>query len=449
MSILKILEDIGCDSKRSWKLALIERHRDNAVFMDVVKLALDPYINFYIRKIPDYEPTGTQTLDWALVELEKLSSRQLTGHAGIEHLRSILSSLSSDDATVVSRIIGKDLRCGMADGIVNAVVDKFIPSFPCLLARPYDAKNIKNIMYPAYSQLKADGLRANAIVKDGKVTLCGRSGREIDLLGHLDESLSALAAKFSTDCVFDGEFVVVDANGKIIDRKTGNGIINKAIKGTISDSEASMVRFQMWDVIPLDEFMAGKSIQLYNTRFESLIDAVESYNKDNEDRLVDVLKGTDNKFWIIPYIEVKSLEEAEAHFQELLSQGHEGTILKNFHAPWEDSRSKHLVKMKAEKDCDLEIIGWNPGTGQFEGMVGSLICASSDRLVEVAISGFSVDLRTEITKNIDALIGDIVAITYNERIKSKARTGIDSLFLPRFAEFRSDKTVANSSKEIT
>jgi DNA ligase-1 len=145
---------------------------------------------------------------------------------------------------------------------------------------------------------------------------------------------------------------------------------------------------------------------------------------------------------------VNSLEEAVWHFELLLSEGHEGTILKNYCALWEDSRSKHLVKMKAERDCDLEIIGYNPGEGKFVGQVGSLICASSDRLVEVSISGFSDPLRLEITKDINNLMGSIVTIIYNERIKSKARTGVDSLFLPRFAEFRTDKKVANSSKEI-
>ena len=74
--------------------------------------------------------------------------------------------------------------------------------------------------------------------------------------------------------------------------------------------------------------------------------------------------------------------------------------------------------------------------------------ASSDKLVEVNISGFSDDLRKWITENIDSLLGTIATVIYNERIKSRDRPDVDSLFLPRFAEFRTDKTVANSSKEI-
>jgi ATP-dependent DNA ligase len=386
-----------------------------------------------------------------LAELEKLSGRQLTGHAGIDHLHSILSSLSSDDATVIERIIGKDLRCGMADGIVNAVVDKFIPTYPCLLARPYDEKNIKNITYPAISQLKADGLRVNFHIDGKKVSICGRSGRAIDLLGYMDDDLIELGEQyFLTPIVIDGELVVVDENGKLLSRKVGNGIINKAIKGTISPEEAKMVRAQIWDIIPADEFRAGISKMTYDARFRSLSKAVEDMSQAPK-RIMDKLStGTPLKYWIIPSKVVNNLAEAVAHFEELLASGEEGTILKNYCGLWEDTRSKHLVKFKAEKDADLEVIGWNPGEGKFVGQVGSLICASSDRLVETSISGFSDELRAEITRDIDSWVGSIVSVMYNERIssKQKGRAGIDSLFLPRFEERRYDKSVANSTKEI-
>ena len=106
--------------------------------------------------------------------------------------------------------------------------------------------------------------------------------------------------------------------------------------------------------------------------------------------------------------------------------------------------------MKKKLEADLMIIGYNPGTGQFEGMVGSLIAASSDGKVVVSVSGFSHRLRQEITDTIDQLMGKIIAVTYNERITSQsaARDGVDSLFLPRFLEFRSDKTTADNSESI-
>lgn len=451
MSILNILESIESDSKRSHKIAVIEQHKTDELFRRVLTLALDPYINFHIRKIPTYVCTQQKSLAWALLELDKLSSRQLTGNAGIEHLRSILSSIASDDAIVVERIIGKDLRCGAGDGTVNAVIDKFIPTYPCLLARPYDAKSIKNINYPAISQLKADGLRVNFHIDGAKVSICGRSGRDIDLLGYMDADLTELGRLFHSPVVIDGELVVVDANGKLLSRKVGNGIINKAIKGTISAEEAKMVRAQIWDVIPMDEFKASISKLTYIDRFNELDNAVQVICANTPDRLASKLKtGISLRYWMIPSKSVKNLEEAQAHFEEMLASGEEGTILKNECGLWEDTRSKHLVKFKAEKECDLEIIGWNPGNGKFAGQVGSLICASSDRKVEVAISGFPDDLRLQITQDIEQMIGGIAAIMYNERIssKDKNRAGVDSLFLPRYQEFRYDKKIADHSKDI-
>jgi ATP-dependent DNA ligase len=338
----------------------------------------------------------------------------------------------------------------MADGIVNAVAKGFIPTYPCLLARPYDSKNIKNISYPAYSQLKGDGVRGNVIVENGKVSICGRSGRPIELLGCLDDAFVELASHFNYPVVFDGELLVIDINGNPLSRKVGNGIINKAIKGTISEEEANMVQIMLWDAIPLDEFRQGKSAQRYDNRFPLLESALNLINQ-TQPSVVRKLSRLNKKFTIVPYKIVDNLEQATDHFHELLGQGFEGTILKDKCGYWEDSRSKYLVKMKAEKTCDLELIGYNPGEGKFTGMVGSLIFTSSDRKIEVSVSGFSDLLRQEITDKIDSLIGAIGEIIYNERITSqdKNRSGVDSLFLPRFGCFRNDKFIADSTNEIT
>src|SRR5574344_1338570 len=129
-----------------------------------------------------------------------------------------------------------------------------------------------------------------------------------------------------------------------------------------------------------------------------------------------------SKMPLIPSREVNSWEDAEQHFQEMLSNGEEGVIVKDFSGIWSHTRSEHLVKMKAELDTDLEVVGYNPGTGQFEGMVGSLICSSSDGKVVVSISGFTIELRTWLTENMNAVIGKIVTVMYNERI---ARKGAD------------------------
>jgi len=83
------------------------------VLREVVLKTLDPFTQFYIRKIPEYTlDKHTTTLENAINGLSDLSTRRVTGNAAIEYLRMLLSSVSTDDAKVIERIIAKDLKCG-------------------------------------------------------------------------------------------------------------------------------------------------------------------------------------------------------------------------------------------------------------------------------------------------------------------------------------------------
>lgn len=261
-----------------------------------------------------------------------------------------------------------------------------------------------------------------------------------------------LEAQYGEPCVFDGELLVEAPDGTILSRKKGNGIINKAIRGKISDAEAKMIRVQVWDVIPYSEFVKEVSTEPYSKRLEKLEHAFTALASTQEELLFDILRGKQRLVRILEAKTVNNYQEARDHYQECVDAGFEGTIIKNIDHLWENKRSKGLVKLKVEEEADLEVIGWNPGNlgTKWEDYVGSLICASADRKVEVSISGFSDALRKEITLNINEWIGRVVTVRYNERIasKDKSRKDVDSLFLPRFVELREDKDVANTSAEI-
>jgi len=152
-----------------------------------------------------------------------------------------------------------------------------------------------------------------------------------------------------------------------------------------------------------------------------------------------------NKIHLVESKSVGSFEEAQKIFEEYLAQGQEGIILKDMSGVWEDKRVKTQVKFKAELDCDLKVIGIQPGTGKYEGLVGALLCESEDGIIKVDVgSGLSDFDRKEFTTN--SPVGKIVAVVYNARIKNKQ--GEESLFLPRLVEVREDKNFADSAKKI-
>jgi len=429
MNLNDFFNELSSDNSRNFKIAKLEKYKNDATLRKVITLALDPFTQFYIRKIPAYTPNTQLTdvsLEFALDSIGDLSKRIVTGNAGIAHLKANLEAVSADDAKVIERIIGKDLKCGVSVSTVNAVWPNLIHEYPVMLCSKFEKKLVDKITYPAIAQKKEDGMRFNAIVKDGKCEFRSRNGKEILLLGNLEQEFITMAN--GKNLVFDGELLVADDNGVIQDRQTGNGILNKANKGTISAEDAAKVHAQLWDLIPYDDFIKGKCNDMYVIRWDNL--------------LACPIKS--KKIHFVETFFVNSLNAAQEIFEQYLADGYEGIILKDTRGIWEDKRTKQQIKFKGEQECDLKIVGIQPGTGKYTGMLGAILCESADGILKVDVgSGFS-DAQRQSFKN--EIIGKVAAVKYNMRIKNKQ--GEESLFLPILIEIRDDKTVADSIGDI-
>lgn len=430
MNYHEFFNDLAANSSRNYKIAQMEAHKDDELLKEIIRLATDPFTNFWIRKIPAYDsnkvPLKTE-LALIVDALSALSNREVTGHAGIAHLTTLLEECTPDDAKVIERIIQKDLKCGVSTS-PNKVWEGLVLEYPCMLAEPCTEKLLAKIKYPAFVQKKEDGLRFNAAVINGKVTYFARSGKPIELHGALDAEFIAMAG--NSNIVFDGE-LLIKRNGKILSRKEGNGIINKAIKGTISAEEANQVVAQLWDYILFSEFQK------------------EVWNKPYSERLTLLTSAIDHteptKIALVENHLVRSFDEAYEIFLKYLANGDEGIILKNREGIWENKRSKNQLKFKQELTADLRIIRMVEGTGKYVGMLGAVECESSDGIIKSYVgSGFSDEQRKNFWD--EDITGLIAEIKYNERICNKK--GEQSLFLPIFTFIRHDKTIANSSKEI-
>jgi len=443
VEILDLLNNMASNNSRTFKESVMQAFKDNDDFKTVCRLALDPFTNFYIRKIPEYRANVNEKrqdpLHTALIRLKLLSERTLTGNAGIDHLRIVLESVSPKDAQVIERIIAKDLRCGVSDATVNKIWPGLIPEYPCMLASAYDQKLVDRIVWPAIAQVKMDGMRFNAIVKNNKVEFRSRNGKEINIPDpSIEEPFRHMAKFYGIDMVFDGELVVVDAAGKICDRKTGNGILNKAVKGTMSVAEAVMVRATLWDAITLEAFQAGIEREAYKNRLAKLCNCIS----DLKNRLAHLGHYVD----LVHSQQVQTADEARRVFEKFLAQGQEGIILKTRDGVWENKRSKSLIKFKGELECDLRVVNWEEGTGKNVNRLGALVLESDCGGIRVNVgTGFSDADRDSITAANS--IGKIVAIKYNARIKDK-NSDVESLFLPVFVEFRDDKSVADRAEVI-
>jgi hypothetical protein len=431
MNLNEFFNRLASDNSRNFKIAELQSNVNDATLRTVISLALDPFTNFYQRKIPAYTPTGKKTLVESIKELYPLCNRLVTGNAAIQHLSDTLSNLSADDAKVFERIIKKDLKCGVSISTANVIWPGLIREYPVMLCSAYDQKLVEKIKFPAYAQMKMDGMRFNAIVKNGTCEFRSRNGKEIFLETNLKDQFITLAA--DSDMVFDGELMVMDPDSyQFMDRQTGNGILNKAVKGTISAKESDMVHATVWDAIPYVVFEDCYWESPYSQRFSKLQTSLA------------INEFTERKVWLVTTKIVDNLEQAKEIFEGYLAEGLEGLILKDGSGIWEDKRAKHQIKFKGEEECDLKIVDTEPHKKKPEWL-GAIICESADGIVKVNVgSGFNDEHRKNY-KHQD-LVGKIVAVKYNARIKNKA--GDESLFLPVFVELRQDKDNADDSSQI-
>lgn len=427
MSINQIFETLAADNSRNFKIDYLRENSDNETLKKVIGLALNPFITFYIRKIPKYtpaQPNQADSLDSVIDSLEMFYTRQVTGNAAIDHLTKLLSSLTEDDAKVIVKIIQKDLKCGVSRATANAVWDNLIPEYPVMLCSGSDDKLISKLEFPVMVNEKYDGTRFNCIVKNGSAEFRSRNGKMFDLLGNLEKEFLQYAN--GEDVVFDGELLYND--GDLANRQTGNGIIGKSIKGTISEKEAENVNAVIWDIIPYDDFVSGESNLPYKDRFSKL----ENMNISGKIQLTD-------------HHIVSDIDSAMKIFDEYILEGKEGIIIKDLNKGWSNKRVKHQIKVKSELTCELRVIGTEYGSGKYSNLLGNLICQSEDGIVNVSVgSGFS-DAQREEYKG-DVLIDSIVSVKYNMRISNK--NGDESLFLPIFDCVRFDKENADNSINI-
>ncbi len=445
-TLADIFYELENESSTNGKIAIIQRNVDFPGFRLALKVALDPMINFYIRKLPrpDANIFGqggiTPTVAINLL-IDNISTRKITGKKAAEYISKILASVEPNiDANIVGRVVLKDLRCGVAASLVNKALGAgTVFTYPCMLCETMDEKTEKRVEFPAYLQPKMDGMRFNAIVENGSVALYSRNGKPIQL--HPDAIILQELSQLPDGMVYDGE-LLVKVDGVVVNRQTGNGILNKAIKETISFTESNQVHCTLWDVISVEAFQGKYTSNHYAARYWDLFYTVNETPPPADQQPTDVIyefEGCTSDFpstsrysriEAIPSWCVRSMDEVYAIHAKLVAAGHEGSVFKELMGRWENKRSRTALKVKDFLEADLLITGVEEGTGKYAGMMGALVCrdASGEYVTNVG-TGFSDDLRKRIWEDRDRVYGLILPVKYKEKIHTKD-TNEKSLFLP-------------------
>ena len=425
----KIIKELETNNSRIFKENVIEKValQDNDIFFIGCKLALDKLISFGVKQIPLSNKDG-DGLKWnKFYELsQQLISREKTGNNARDLIFSLMKESTINEWNFwYRRILLKDLKCGTSEKTINNVVkrlskDKYIiPVFSCMLA--HDSNNHeKKLVGEKLVDYKLDGVRVITIYnfENKSISLFSRNGKELFNFNHISKLiLKKLSHYFKESMVLDGEIVSESFQSLM------KQVYNK------SNNVSSDAKLALFDILPLSEFLIGKSILGCFDRHKILQNLLKNINSSS----IFILEKISINF---------SNETDKLKFNEInknaLKKGYEGVMIKDMNAPYECKRSTFMLKSKPYIQVSLKVIGLEAGSGRNNGVLGALVCEGVDdgkKIITNVGSGLTDKNREEFWKNRHLIIGRIVEIRADAITQNQNTTDF-SLRFPRFISFR-------------
>jgi len=431
------IRDLESSDSRIHKETVIEKalmaaklgSADAQAFLFNCYQAYNPFYTFHVKQV--FEVSGHHSRAnhwprfWAL--LESLRTRSITGDAARAAIDDCAEFFDDEEwNTVCRRVIIKDLRCGISEKTLNKVLAKTdwaIPVFTCQLAQdstdqPKKLTGIKRL------EPKLDGVRVLAVVQGMNVSLFSRNGKEFANFPQIAKDILLHRAAFQRNLGAGGRFVL---DGEV----TGESF-QKLMKQAHrkSDVETGGMVYNIFDIIPLDDFQRGYWNAQQYKRFD-ILEQARGRLEDNSSSLR-----------VVTGLEV-DLSSAEGHdimrryAEDCVAEGFEGIMIKSVDAPYVCKRSDYWMKWKPVISVDLEIVGFEEGTGRNEGRLGAIICEGEDngRRIRVNVgSGLTDSNRDEYWNSRDDLLGHLVEVQADAVTQNQ--DGTYSLRFPRFLRFR-------------
>ncbi len=210
---------------------------------------------------------------------------------------------------------------------------RFQPTLATLMEKPFSDSNW-------LFEIKWDGIRALAWIKDGQLELRSRTGRIITKqypeLGLLPERLRAVQA------ILDGEIVVLDESGRS-DFERLQSRINVSRPSQALQKQAPLT-YYLFDILYCDG---------YDLREVPLAE---------RKRLLRRLLDPGDPFRYADH----QLEKGKELFELARQQGLEGIIGKHARSAYSSHRSPYWVKFKVTRELDAVIGGWTAPRGSRE-----------------------------------------------------------------------------------
>lgn len=425
--VVEIMHQIKNTSGANDKQAILKANKNNDLLKSVLDFIYNPFVLTGIKgkKLMKFTKfTGDDVKQFNSV-LDAMNYAKENNTGRDEDVKAIANFINTYDTDISSPVhdflqdmFTKDFKCGATASTLNKVFGKgFIPKFDVMLAKGWEEEKHK-VKGKFLITPKLDGIRCAVIKENGDLKFFTRKGMPIEGMVELEKDFKLLP----DNMVYDGELLNVNKDG--LDRLELFRATQSRVK---KDGVKTDITFNMYEMLPLDEFKQGKSKKSAMER------------KQDIKTLIFSLAGELCFIKLVPVLYYGTDEgELMRLLKEALDDGEEGIMVSVADSKYECKRSGNLLKAKKieDKTVDLVIVGFEEGTGKYKGMLGSLTVDYKGGKLGVG-SGFTDLERKEFWKNRDDLLGTIVEVKYDD--ESQNEFGEDSLRYPIFVTLRDDK----------
>ena len=414
-TILDIVNQIATTSSTKQKEQILKDNQQNELLKQVLEYCYNPSKVYGIAKKSLATPTQATCKFATIFELLDWLQTVNRSSETVDITNAFLNSVEQDLKDLYTKIILKDLRCGISEKTVLKVFPKLFYLHQVQQAYPMKDNNKPRIGEWFALQEKLNGSRGDFIPTHNAIL--SRQGIAFSGMGHIVKEIKDL---FGNDYVIDGELIRNNVDN-LSDEE--NFTLSCSIINTQDDTiEKTDIIFIVYDIIPMEEFLNEKSKKLFKDRYKDLM-KFEEIAKEKGTKYItfshNLYEGTDQS-------------KIQEWLDKMDEQGKEGLMLyKNDY--YRCKRHNGLLKVKSFLSCDVECIGLYEGEGKYEGMLGGIIVDYKGYEVGVG-SGFDDATREHLWKHQGEIVGRIVQIKY--KTESKNKKGGLSLQFPIFQVVR-------------
>jgi len=230
-----------------------------------------------------------------------------------------------------------------------AMIDVNDKPFKPMLAHTYEPDKVDFKVGAVLGQPKLDGIRCIA-KKEGLFT---RTGKKITSCNHIWRDIREIFDK-DPNIVLDGELY----NHDLKDNFNEITSIVRKQKPTQEDLKKCLkIKYYIYDVVQ-------ENAVTYLERVDLIGSLTTLFSRDY--------------IQVVTTMPLSSAEEAESALAEMIEEGYEGLMIRINEIPYENKRSKSLLKYKEFLTDEFKVVNIEEGEGNWSGHIKTFVCIKED-----------------------------------------------------------------------